>query len=123
MKAKAKPTEADKRIGAMVRSKRILIGMTQAVLAEKLGITFQQVQKYEKGLNRISAGRLEDVANILEVPITDFYEQGSTRGAELSRDEARIVRRIRRAQETPLGDAIMKAIHALLAPFKAGAKS
>jgi transcriptional regulator with XRE-family HTH domain len=65
---------ADAFIGSRVRIRRMLIGMSQERLGELLDLTFQQVQKYEKGVNRIGAGRLYDVARILGVPITYFYE-------------------------------------------------
>ena len=66
----------DKRIGTVVRARRLEIGMSQERLAELLRITFQQVQKYEKGINRIAASRLFDIARALEVPITRFFEAG-----------------------------------------------
>jgi len=73
----------DAQVGSRVRLRRMLIGMSQERLGELLGLTFQQVQKYEKGLNRIGAGRLFDIARILGVPIDYFYEGlagGSSRG-------------------------------------------
>ena len=73
-----KPTrgarDIDAHIGNRVRAARQAQGMSQSVLANALGITFQQVQKYENGTNRVSAGRLYDVAHILGMPITYFYE-------------------------------------------------
>jgi len=73
----------DAQVGSRVRLRRMLIGMSQERLGELLGLTFQQVQKYEKGLNRIGAGRLFDIARILGVPIDYFYEgltNASSRG-------------------------------------------
>jgi transcriptional regulator with XRE-family HTH domain len=64
----------DIQVGSRVRLRRMLIGMSQERLGELLGLTFQQVQKYEKGVNRIGAGRLFDIARILSVPIDYFYE-------------------------------------------------
>ncbi|MEJ1967911.1 MAG: helix-turn-helix transcriptional regulator [Rhizomicrobium sp.] len=64
----------DGQVGNRVRLRRMLIGMSQERLGELLGLTFQQVQKYEKGVNRIGAGRLFEVARILGVPIDYFYE-------------------------------------------------
>jgi len=64
----------DKEIGSRVRMRRMLIGMSQEKLGEMLGLTFQQVQKYEKGTNRISVSRLLDIAHILGVSIHYFYE-------------------------------------------------
>lgn len=63
----------DKEIGSRVRMRRISIGMSQEKLGDMLGLTFQQVQKYEKGTNRISVGRLVDIAQILGVDIHFFF--------------------------------------------------
>ena len=71
-KKQANPVDAH--VGHRVRLRRMLIGMSQERLGELLGLTFQQVQKYEKGINRIGAGRLFEVAGILGVPISFFYE-------------------------------------------------
>lgn len=71
-KKKANPVDAH--VGYRVRLRRMLIGMSQERLGDLLGLTFQQVQKYERGINRIGAGRLYEVAEILGVPINFFYE-------------------------------------------------
>ena len=71
-KKQANPIDAQ--VGNRVRLRRMLIGMSQERLGELLGLTFQQVQKYEKGVNRIGAGRLFEVSRILGVPIDYFYE-------------------------------------------------
>ncbi len=68
------PDAVDRFIGARVRMRRILVGMSQEKLGEALGITFQQIQKYEKGTNRIGASRLHQIARVLSVPIEFFYE-------------------------------------------------
>jgi transcriptional regulator with XRE-family HTH domain len=67
----------DKHVGERVRMRRMLLGMSQERLGEQLGLTFQQVQKYEKGVNRIGASRLFDLAQVLGVPIQYFYESMS----------------------------------------------
>ena len=64
----------DVQVGNRVRIRRMLIGMSQERLGDLLGLTFQQVQKYEKGVNRIGAGRLFEVSRILNVPVDLFYE-------------------------------------------------
>lgn len=69
----------DRKIGQRVRSRRLEIGMSQERLAELLGVTFQQVQKYEKGVNRIAASRLHDIAASLDMPVARFFE-GLTAG-------------------------------------------
>jgi len=66
--------EFDRRLGERVRARRLAIGMSQEHLADLLGLTFQQVQKYERGINRIAASRLTHIAAALEVPITHFFE-------------------------------------------------
>ncbi len=66
--------EIDKHIGQRVRERRIVLGLSQTVLADGLGITFQQLQKYEKGHNRIAAGRLYGCAQLLDVPPEFFFE-------------------------------------------------
>jgi len=68
---KANPIDAQ--VGNRVRIRRMLVGMSQERLGDLLGLTFQQVQKYEKGINRIGAGRLFEIARILDVPIDFFY--------------------------------------------------
>lgn len=64
----------DAHVGHRVRLRRMLLSMSQERLGELLGLTFQQVQKYEKGVNRVGAGRLFEIAGILSVPISYFYE-------------------------------------------------
>ena len=66
--------QIDKEIGSRMRMRRMLIGMSQEKLGEMLGLTFQQVQKYEKGANRIRVGRMIDIANVLGVDISYFFE-------------------------------------------------
>jgi transcriptional regulator with XRE-family HTH domain len=77
-KKQANPIDAQ--VGNRVRIRRMLIGMSQEKLGDLLGLTFQQVQKYEKGVNRIGAGRLYEISRILGVPIEFFY--GGVAGAE-----------------------------------------
>ena len=69
-----RPHPIDAHVGERVRLRRMMLGMPQGKLASSLGIAFQQVQKYEKGQNRISAGRLWDISRILDVPVTFFFE-------------------------------------------------
>jgi len=68
------PNQIDRHIGSRVRARRIMLGMSQERLADALGLTFQQVQKYEKGVNRIGASRLLQIAGILDVSIEFFFE-------------------------------------------------
>ncbi len=71
---KKKPNPIDVHVGSRVRLRRMLVGMSQEKLGEQLGLTFQQVQKYEKGTNRIGASRLYQIANILGVEVSFFFE-------------------------------------------------
>ena len=64
----------DKHVGSRVRVRRMMVGMSQEQLGEALGVSFQQVQKYEKGMNRISASRLHEISHILQVPVPFFFE-------------------------------------------------
>lgn len=68
------PNPIDKHVGSRVRMRRVLIGMSQERLGDALGLTFQQVQKYEKGTNRIGASRLQQIARILGMPVEFFFE-------------------------------------------------
>ena len=68
------PNATDKHVGARVRLRRIQLGMSQIDLAQGVGLTYQQVQKYEKGANRIGASRLQQIAHILQVPVSFFFE-------------------------------------------------
>jgi transcriptional regulator with XRE-family HTH domain len=74
MMAKKAPNPTDKHVGARVRMRRMMLSMSQEKLGDALGLTFQQVQKYEKGANRIGASRLQQIANILQVPVAFFFE-------------------------------------------------
>jgi transcriptional regulator with XRE-family HTH domain len=68
------PNAIDQKLGQRVRSRRLELGMSQERLAELLGITFQQVQKYERGANRIAASRLHDLAIALDMPVARFFD-------------------------------------------------
>ena len=71
---KKAPNPIDKHVGSRVRMRRMMIGMSQEKLGDSLGLTFQQVQKYEKGTNRIGASRLQQISHILQVPVAFFFE-------------------------------------------------
>jgi len=80
VKSMAKPKRGqstaaiDNHVGGRIRDRRIMLGLTQQQLAEVIGVTYQQAHKYERGINRVSAGRLFDIARALSAPITYFYE-------------------------------------------------
>jgi len=80
MIAKKAPNPIDKHVGSRVRMRRMMLSMSQEKLGNSLGLTFQQVQKYEKGTNRIGASRLQQIAHILQVPVSFFFEGAPTHG-------------------------------------------
>jgi len=71
---KKKPNPIDIHVGSRIRLRRTMLGMSQEKLGESLGITFQQIQKYEKGTNRVGASRLQNISSILNVPVSFFFE-------------------------------------------------
>jgi transcriptional regulator with XRE-family HTH domain len=73
MSSKA-PNPVDRYVGSRVRMRRMMLGMSQEKLGEALGLTFQQVQKYEKGTNRVGASRLQQISEILQVPVSFLFE-------------------------------------------------
>ena len=75
--AKKAPNPIDKHVGSRVRMRRMMLAMSQEKLGDALGLTFQQVQKYEKGTNRIGASRLQQISSILQVPVSFFFEGAS----------------------------------------------
>ena len=79
--------DIDSHVGKRLRMRRTMMGLSQEAVAKAVGITFQQVQKYEKGVNRIGAGRLYEVSRILGVPIDFFYEGVSGTPGGLSESE------------------------------------
>ena len=72
--SKRTPNPVDQYVGARIRMRRIMLGMSQEKLGDAIGLTFQQIQKYEKGINRIGASRLQEVGQILNVPVEFFFE-------------------------------------------------
>ncbi len=77
MASQGKPNPIDVHVGARVRLRRTLLGMSQEKLGESIGLTFQQVQKYERGANRIGASRLHDLSRVLDVPVSYFFDDMS----------------------------------------------
>jgi transcriptional regulator with XRE-family HTH domain len=72
----------DRHVGARIRERRIMLGLSQQQMADMIGVTYQQAHKYERGINRISAGRLYEITRVLNVAITYFFE-----GLELNEDD------------------------------------
>ena len=105
--AKKQANPIDIQVGNRVRIRRMLIGMSQEKLGDLLGLTFQQVQKYEKGVNRIGAGRLFEVSRILNVPVDFFYEGVSVAGQPES-DGAPVMEFVSSGEGLQLALAFMK---------------
>lgn len=80
--AKKAPNPIDRHVGSRVRMRRMMLSMSQEKLGDALGLTFQQVQKYEKGANRIGASRLQHIAAILQVPVSFFFEGSPAQDGE-----------------------------------------
>ncbi len=66
--------DIDRHVGIRIRERRVMLGLSQQQMADMIGVTYQQAHKYERGINRISAGRLYEISRVLNVPITFFYE-------------------------------------------------
>jgi transcriptional regulator with XRE-family HTH domain len=73
--------DIDHHVGARVRERRIMLGLTQQQLADLIGVTYQQAHKYERGINRVSAGRLYEIARVLSVPVGYFFDGLEGQGA------------------------------------------
>lgn len=82
------PNPIDKHVGSRVRMRRMMLSMSQEKLGDALSLTFQQVQKYEKGTNRIGASRLQAIANILQVPVGFFFEGAPRTGTAVNHGAA-----------------------------------
>ena len=82
--AKKTPNPIDRHVGSRVRMRRMMLGMSQEKLGDALGLTFQQVQKYEKGSNRIGASRLQQISLVLQVPVAFFFEGAPSLPGETS---------------------------------------
>jgi transcriptional regulator with XRE-family HTH domain len=111
----------DIEVGQRVRTFRLQKGISQEKLGDQLGLTFQQVQKYEKGTNRIGAGRLQRIADVLGVPVADFFtshRQGGVAPAEVFKllDTAaalRLVRAYSRINDPKLQQAITRLVESI----------
>ena len=110
-----KPNPVDAHVGSRVRLRRMLLGMSQERLGESMGLTFQQVQKYEKGVNRIGASRLFQISKILDVPVQFFFEEApysgdgnAVRGTAEAESEAFILEFLNSREGLDLNRAFVK---------------
>jgi len=124
--AKKQPDALDIKVGIKVRALRLERQMSQEKLGDALGLTFQQVQKYEKGTNRISAGRLQRIAAILEVPVSVFFAdtKPSSAGAESLFDlvDTSSALRLLRAYSRIPSPALKRALTALAEEIAGGSR-
>src|SRR3954451_2560488 len=93
MKKTRRPNSTDIQIGESLRAHRLIVGMSQSDLARKLGVSFQQIQKYEKGMNRVGAGRLPQIARIFDIPISALFEANAetSRGKSTATAPAKLI--------------------------------
>ncbi len=81
-RAATKGTDVDRYVGGRIRERRVMLGLSQQQMAHLIGVTYQQAHKYERGINRISAGRLFEIARVLRVPVSYFFEGLEGNGTE-----------------------------------------
>ena len=108
VRGRPKADALDQKIGDQVRARRLLVGLTQEKLGDALGVSFQQVQKYEKGANRISASRLRQIAGALGVSVTHFYDAAGAGDGAADGHADGLVDPGRAAQGLRLGRAFMR---------------
>ncbi len=88
LKTGKRPNPTDIYVGSRIRMRRKMLGLSQEKLGERLGITFQQIQKYEKGTNRVGASRLQAMSDALEVPVAYFFPESSPETAGGMKEES-----------------------------------
>ena len=116
--AMTRATDTDRHVGYRIRERRLLLGLSQQQLADLIGVTYQQTHKYERGVNRISAGRLYDISQVLKVPIGFFFEgldeeEGETELPERQRLCLEVARNFSRISDTQHQHALSQLTRAL----------
>ena len=110
-------TAVDGHVGARIRQRRIMLGLTQQQLAELIGVTYQQAHKYERGITRVSAGRLFEIGRVLSVPVGYFYEgigeEGTRQVTQRERMMLEIARNFADITDERHQDAVSKLARAL----------
>ena len=116
------PRQTDIHIGRRLREARLARGLSQGALGKKLGVTFQQVQKYESGANRIGGSRLWDISGILEVPVAHFFEglpradapaTSEAAGAPLTRRSLELAKEIEAIEDEQVKQQVLRLIRAI----------
>ncbi len=112
MKRKGGPNPVDVYAGERVRRRRVDLGLSQSELGQRIGLTFQQIQKYEKGINRMGAGRLQQMAHVLMVPVPYFFDGAPLggRSPDKPKDEIVSVSDVSKFLAMPEGRALAKAL-------------
>jgi transcriptional regulator with XRE-family HTH domain len=105
--------QSNAEIGLKIRTFRQQAGLTQEKLAEELGITFQQVQKYEKGVTKVNLVRLQQLAEILRVPISSFFEDSSCHAFQLSEEEKQFIEIFREIKTASHRESVLNIISGL----------
>jgi transcriptional regulator with XRE-family HTH domain len=130
---KKSPDPVDRHVGARIRMRRLMLKLSQIQLGDALGLTFQQVQKYEKGANRVGASRLQHIASILQVPISFFFEEAPINRSEPARisdapspelvtafvstaDGLRLIRAFTNIKNTPLRRCLVQLVEHIARP-------
>jgi transcriptional regulator with XRE-family HTH domain len=116
---KKAPNPVDQHVGSRVRMRRVMLAMSQTNLGNALGLTFQQVQKYEKGTNRIGASRLQQISHILQVPVAFFFEgaprvPGTPQATETAPSPAYVTDFLATSDGLALAKAFMRIKNAML---------
>jgi transcriptional regulator with XRE-family HTH domain len=109
-------------IGEKIRARRLKMGLTQEALATKLGVTFQQIQKYEKGVNRVGSGRLYEIAEHLEAPVASFFESEAKPKTSrkpspfdlLADETSRLVREFSKLSDVKLRRAVLGVVERMI---------
>jgi transcriptional regulator with XRE-family HTH domain len=117
---RSRAQEVDRHVGARVRERRVMLGLTQQQMAELIGVTYQQAHKYEKGINRVAAGRLYNIAQALGVDVSYFFEGlGSDKASSVTPQQRMLLELARNfisISERKHQDAICSLARALSAP-------
>jgi transcriptional regulator with XRE-family HTH domain len=124
------PHPVDVMVGKRVRLRRLQLSLSQTELAQKLGLTFQQVQKYEKGTNRVSCSRLYEISEVLDVPITFFFSEKGETKAEVAvaeqlepgqlKDGLRLITAFGQIVETHTRKRLLALVESMVPAGKAG---
>ncbi len=117
---KNRANNIDRHVGIQIRQRRVMLGLSQQQIADMIGVTYQQTHKYERGINRISAGRLYELARVLSVPVDYFFEgvNGEKAGAALKPKQRmclELARNFMKIEQAEQQDALSRMARALVA--------